>query len=80
MMDDRYDSLDGWRKEVGIRTSKGEVRHYAGGCEYDPTAEAIMEYEREQARKKAAAEAKKAEAKKAEQPKKEKPQEEERCL
>lgn len=53
MSNERFDSLDGWRQEVGIKTSKGEVRHYAGGCEYDATAQAIMEYEREQARKKA---------------------------
>lgn len=45
-----YDPLDGWRDEVNIKNSKGEVRRYAGGSEYDPTAEAIMAYEREQAR------------------------------
>lgn len=73
MIDERYDSLDGWRKEVGIKTSKGEVRHYAGGCEYDPTAEAIMAYEREQEAKRKAAE-KKPVAKKPE-PKKEKEEE-----
>lgn len=50
MTNPNYDSLDGWREEVGIKNSKGEVKHYAGGSEYDPTAEAIMEYEREQAR------------------------------
>lgn len=47
----KYDSLDGWREEVGIRTTKGEVKHYAGGCEYDPTAEAIRAYMAEQERK-----------------------------
>ena len=56
MANERYDSLDGWRQEVGIKTSKGEVKHYAGGCEYDPTAEAIMAYEREQEAKRKAAE------------------------
>lgn len=50
MTNPNYDALDGWREEVGIKNSKGEVKHYAGGCEYDPTAEAIMEYEQEQAR------------------------------
>lgn len=50
MSNPNYDALDGWREEVGIKNSKGEVKHYAGGCEYDPTAEAIMAYEREQAR------------------------------
>lgn len=47
----KYDSLDGWREEVGIRTTKGEVKHYAGGCEYDLTAEAIRAYMAEQERK-----------------------------
>ena len=55
-MDNRYDSLDGWREENGIKNSKGEVKHYAGGCEYDPMVEAIKAYEAEQ--KKKAAEAK----------------------
>ena len=50
MSNPNYDALDSWREEVGIKNSKGEVKHYAGGCEYDPTAEAIMAYEREQAR------------------------------
>ena len=49
----KYDALDGWREEVGIKTTKGEVKHYAGGCEYDPTAEAIMAYMREEEAKKA---------------------------
>ena len=75
MTDKRFDSLDGWRQEVGIKTSNGEVRHYAGGCEYDATAQAIMEYEREQARKKAL---EKKSQPKSTQPKKE--QEEERSL
>ena len=44
----KYDSLNGWREEVGIKNYKGEVKHYEGGCEYDPTAEAIMAYMREQ--------------------------------
>ncbi|MBE7074776.1 MAG: hypothetical protein E7376_02210 [Clostridiales bacterium] len=43
-----YDSLDGWRKEVGITTSKGEKVRYEGGCEYDATAAAIMEYMRQE--------------------------------
>lgn len=51
-----YDSLDGWREEVGIKTSKGEIKHYAGGCEYDPTAEAIRAYMQEEERKKQQAE------------------------
>ena len=45
---DNKDFLDSWREEVGIKNSKGEVKHYAGGSEYDPTAEAIMAYMREQ--------------------------------
>lgn len=49
MSNPNYDALDGWREEVGIKNSKGEVKHYAGGCEYDPMVEAIREYEREQA-------------------------------
>jgi hypothetical protein len=56
MADQKYDSLDGWREEVGIKTSKGEVKHYAGGSEYDPTAEAIRAYIEEEARKAKAAE------------------------
>lgn len=59
MADSRYDSLDGWREEVGIKNSKGEVKHYAGGSEYDPTAEAIRAYIEEEARKAKAAQAQK---------------------
>lgn len=51
-MEQKYDSLDGWRESVGIKNSKGVVKHYAGDCEYDPTAEAIRAYEEEQKRKK----------------------------
>ncbi len=43
-MDQKYDALDTWREEVGIKTTKGEIKHYAGGCEYDATAEAIRAY------------------------------------
>ena len=46
-MDSHYDSLRGWREENGIGTSV----HYAGGCEYEATYEAILAYEREQAAK-----------------------------
>lgn len=53
-----YDSLDGWREEVGIKTSKGEIKHYAGGCEYDPTAEAIRAYMQEEERNKQSEETK----------------------
>lgn len=42
------DFLDSWREENGMKNSKGEVKHYAGGSEYDPTAEAIRAYMREQ--------------------------------
>ena len=45
------DFLDGWREENGIKNSKGEVKHYAGGCEYDATAEAIRAYLLEEERK-----------------------------
>lgn len=45
------DFLDGWREENGIKNSKGEVKHYAGGCEWDATAEAIREYLLEEERK-----------------------------
>lgn len=43
-MDQKYDALDSWREEVGIKTTKGEIKHYEGGCEYDETAEAIRAY------------------------------------
>jgi len=46
------DFLDGWREENGIKNSKGEVKHYAGGCEWDPTAEAIRRYLEEEKRAK----------------------------
>lgn len=51
MANENYDFLDGWREEVGIKTRKGEVKCYAGGSEYDATAEAIrayMEHEKRQ--------------------------------
>lgn len=50
-MDQKYDGLDGWREEVGIKNSKGEVKHYEGGSEYDPTAEAIKAYMEAEKRK-----------------------------
>ena len=43
-MNENYDFLDSWREEVGIKNSKGETKHYSGGSEYDPTAEAIRAY------------------------------------
>ena len=46
------DFLDSWREEVGIKNSKGEVKHYEGGSEYDPTVEAIKAYLREEELKK----------------------------
>ena len=49
MTNPNYDALDGWREEVGIKKSNGQTIHYEGGCEYDPMAEAVMEYERQQA-------------------------------
>ncbi|MBE7082220.1 MAG: hypothetical protein E7378_00865 [Clostridiales bacterium] len=52
-MDKRiYDGFDGWREENGFETTKGTKKHYEGGCEYDPTAEAILEYMRAQELKK----------------------------
>lgn len=59
---DNKDFLDGWREEVGIKNSKGEIKHYEGGCESDPTADAIREYMRQEALKEKAEKAKKAEA------------------
>lgn len=50
-MEQKYDALDSWREEVGIKNSKGEVKHYEGGCEWDPTAEAIKAYLEEQKKK-----------------------------
>ena len=50
-MDQKYDALDSWREEVGIKTSKGEVKHYEGGSEWDPTAEAIKAYLKAQEQK-----------------------------
>lgn len=50
-MDQKYDALDGWREEVGIKTTKGEIKHYEGGCEWDPTAEAIRAYMEAEKRK-----------------------------
>lgn len=50
-MNENYDFLDSWKEENGIKNSKGEVKHYAGGSEYDPTAEAIRAYMEEQKRK-----------------------------
>lgn len=50
-MDQKYDALDSWREEVGIRTTKGEVKYYEGGSEYDPTAEAIRRYMEQERRK-----------------------------
>ena len=49
MTNPNYDALDGWREEVGIKKSNGQTIRYEGGCEDDPTAEAIREYERMQA-------------------------------
>ena len=43
------DFLNGWREENGIKGAK----HYAGGCDYDPTAEAIRQYMMAEERKKA---------------------------
>ncbi len=63
-VDQTYDSLRGWREENHIGVDE-KTPHYAGGSEYDATAEAIMEYEREQK----LAEQKKAEQKKPEQKK-----------
>lgn len=51
MLNEKYDALDGWREENGIKNSKGEIKKYAGGCEYDPTYEAIIAYEKEQQKK-----------------------------
>ena len=45
MADPKYDSLKSWREE-----NFGKYRG-CGGCEDDPTARAIEEYEREQALK-----------------------------
>jgi len=53
MNENIYDGLDSWREENGMRTTKGTVKHYEGGCEYDPTYEAIKAYEEEQKRKQA---------------------------
>ena len=47
-----YDYLDGWREDVGIKNSKGEVKRYEGDSEYDPTAEAIKANIREEERRK----------------------------
>lgn len=66
-MGKNFDSLDGWREENGIKNSKGEVKKYEGGCEYDATAEAIKAYLAAEAKKQAQLEA----AKKKPQPKKE---------
>ena len=52
MNDNIYDGLDSWREENGMKTTKGETKHYEGGSEYDPTYEAILEYERQQKLKK----------------------------
>lgn len=48
MENQKYDALDSWREEVGIKTTKGEVKHYEGGSEYDPTYEALIAYQRSQ--------------------------------
>lgn len=50
-MGSNYDSLNSWKEENGMKTSKGEIKHYAGGSEYDPTAEAIRSYMEEQKRR-----------------------------
>lgn len=42
------DFLDSWREEVNIKNSNGDIKRFEGGCEYDPTAEAILAYMREQ--------------------------------
>lgn len=46
-----YDALDSWREENGMKTTKGTVKHYEGGSEYDPTAEAIKAYIEQEKRK-----------------------------
>lgn len=46
-----YDALDSWREENGMQTSRGTIKHYEGGCEYDPTAEAIRAYMEAEKRK-----------------------------
>ena len=47
MANEHYDALKTWREE-NFGKYKG-----CGGCEYDPTAEAIKAYEREEAKKQA---------------------------
>ena len=51
MDNQKYDGLDSWREEVGIKTTKGETKHYEGGSEYDATADAIRAYNEEQIKK-----------------------------
>ena len=43
-MDQKYDALDSWREEVGIKTTKGEIKKYSGDPEHDPTYDAIVAY------------------------------------
>ena len=50
-MDQKYDALDGWREEVGIKNSKGEIKHYEGGSEHDATYEALVAYIKKQKQK-----------------------------
>ena len=50
-MDQKYDALDSWREENGLKNSKGQVKHYEGGSEHDATYEALMAYVLEQKKK-----------------------------
>ncbi len=51
-MDQKYDALDSWREENGIKKPNGERIRYEGGCEDDSTAEAIRRYLQEEQKKK----------------------------
>lgn len=51
-MDQKYDALNSWREENGIKKPNGERIRYEGGCESDPTAEAIRRYLQEEQKKK----------------------------
>lgn len=49
---DNFDSLDGWREDVGIKTDGNGNRIFYGRCEEEDTmVTAIKEYEKEQAEK-----------------------------
>ena len=50
-MKENYDALDGWREEIGMKNSRGEVKHYSGGSEHDATYEALVAYIKEQKKK-----------------------------